>query len=129
MIITRTPMVVPMERVHFSMLVSIGVFGFFAQMLMTIGFQIEAVGRASMGIYSQVIFTMILERVIFGTTPGLLSILGTCLILASAIYVTATKAREGSVDRKVALPKGDNVEEGRALLNPDEDSNRRQYGC
>jgi len=113
------------------MLVLIGVFGFFAQILMTMGFQIEAAGRASMGIYSQVVFTMILERLIFGTTPGLLSTLGICLILGSAIYVTATKAREGhsSVYRKVALPEGDNVEEGRALLNPHEDSNRQRYGC
>jgi len=131
-IITRTPMVIPTERLYLSMLVLIGVFGFFAQILMTMGFQIEAAGRASMGIYSQVIFTMILERVIFGTTPGLLSILGTCLILGSAIYATATKAREegdSCVDRKVALPEGDIVEEGRALLNPYEDSNRPRYGC
>jgi len=128
---TRTSMVVPTERLYLSMLVLIGVFGFFAQMLMTIGFQIEAAGRASMGIYSQVIFTMILERIIFGTTPGLLSILGTCLILGSAIYVTATKARgdDSSVDRKVALPEGGSVEEGRALLNPCEDNNRQRYGC
>ncbi len=110
------------------MLVLIGVFGIFAQILMTIGFQIEAAGRASLGIYSKVVFTLILERVMFGTTPGLLSILGTCLILGSAIYVTATKAREGgdpSVIGKVTSPEGGSVEEGRALLNPHEDSNSR----
>jgi hypothetical protein len=110
------------------MLVLIGVFGFFAQILMTIGFQIEAAGRASLGIYSKVIFTLILERVMFGTTPGLLSILGTCLILGSAIYVTATKGREGgdsNVVGKVTSPEGSNVEEGRALLNPHEDSTGR----
>ena len=104
-------MIVPTERLYLSMLVLIGIFGFCAEILMTKGFQIEAAGRASMGLYSKIVFTLILERVIFGTVPGLLSTLGTCLILASAIYVTTTKAREG-----------DNVEEGRALLNPYVDS-------
>ncbi|KAF8342493.1 integral membrane protein DUF6 [Amanita rubescens] len=118
-ILTRTPVVVPTERLYLSMLVLIGVFGFFAQILMIIGFQIEAAGRASLGIYSKVIFTLILERVVFGTTPGLLSILGTFLILGSGIYVTATKAREGGDS------EGSNVEEGCALLNPHEDSNRQ----
>ena len=125
MIVTRTPVVVPTKPLYLSMLGLIGVFGFFAQILMTMGFQIEAVGRASMGIYIQVIFTVILERAIFGTVPGLLSILGTCLILASAIYVTVTKAREGddpSADGKITLPEGDDVEEGRAIPDPYEDS-------
>ena len=122
MIVTRTPAVIPTRTLHLGMLVLIGIFGFFAQMLMTIGFQIEAVGRASMGIYSQVIFTLILERAIFGTVPGLLSITGTCLILCAAIYVTVTKAREGDEVGKIALPEGDDMEGGRTLPNPYEDS-------
>ena len=122
MIATRTPVVIPTQSLFLSMLALIGVFGFFAQMLMTIGFQIEAVGRASMGIYSQVIFTLILERAIFGTVPGLLSITGTCLILCAAIYVTVTKAREGDEVGKIALPQGDDIEDGRTLPHPYDDS-------
>lgn len=124
MIATRTPAVLPTQALYLSMLALIGVFGFFAQMLMTIGFQIEAVARASMGIYSQVIFTLILERAIFGTVPGLLSIIGTFLILCAAIYVTVTKAREEDEVGKIALPEGDDIEDGRALADPYEDSDR-----
>ena len=91
---------------------------------MTIGYQIEAAGRASMGIYSQVVFGVILEYLVFGTVPGLLSILGTCLILGSGLYVTMTKAIEGGVDctidGKIALAEGD-IEEGCAFPEPYQD--------
>ncbi len=106
------------------MLSLIGVFGFIAQMLVTMGCQIEAVGRASMGVYSQMIFGVILERIVFGTVPSPLSILGTCLILSSGLYVTMIKATEGSdasTDGKIALPEGDDVEEGPTLFEPYED--------
>ncbi len=62
-----------------------------------------------MGVYSQMIFGVILERLVFGTVPSPLSILGTCLILSSGLYVTMIKATEGSdasTDGKIALPEG-----------------------
>ncbi|KAF8333674.1 drug/metabolite transporter superfamily, partial [Amanita rubescens] len=85
LIATRTPIVIPRQESFVYMLFLIGIFGFIVQTLMTIGYQIEAAGRASMGIYSQVVFGVILERLVFGTVPGLLSILGTCLILSSGL--------------------------------------------
>jgi drug/metabolite transporter (DMT)-like permease len=109
-----------------SMLVLIGIFGFIAQTLMTMGYQIEAAGRASMGIYSQMIFGVILERLVFGTVPVILSILGTCLIMGSALYITMTKVREvggsASNDGQIVLPEEDDVEEGRALFEPYRDN-------
>jgi len=119
LIARRTPLVIPRQESFVYMLFLIGIFGFIAQTLMTIGYQIEAAGRASMGIYSQVVFGVILERLVFGTVPGLLSILGTCLILGSGLYVTMTKVKEGGVDSttdgKIALS---DVEEGCALPEP-----------
>ena len=107
-----------------GMLALIAIFGFIAQSLMTMGYQIEAAGRASMGTYTQVIFGVILERLVFGTVPGNLSILGAGLILGSALYVTVTKVKEG----KIALPEGEGVEEGRALFEPYGDSDSELEG-
>ena len=87
---------------------------------MTIGYQIEAAGRASMGIYSQVIFGVILERLVFGTVPSILSVLGTGLILGSVLYVTM--GGDSSNYGKIALPGGEGVEEGRGLFEPYGDS-------
>jgi len=124
LIATRTPIIIPRQKLFLAMLSLIGVFGFIAQTLMTMGYQIEAAGRASMGVYTQMIFGVILERLVFGTVPGPLSILGTCLILGSGLYVTMTKATEGngaSTDGKIALPEGEDVENGPTLFEPYED--------
>ena len=121
LIATRTPIIIPRQKLFLAMLSLIGIFGFIAQTLMTMGYQIEAAGRASMGVYTQMIFGVILERLVFGTVPSPLSILGTCLILGSGLYVTMTKATEGndaSIDGKIALPGGEDIEEGPTLFEP-----------
>ena len=73
---------------------------------MTIGLQIQAAGRASMGAYTQVIFALILEQVVFGTVPVPLSMFGTALILGSALYIAVVKEERDSGTGKVALPEG-----------------------
>lgn len=40
-----------------------------------------------MAMYVQIVFSLILERIAFGVSPSRLSVLGTCVIMASAIYV------------------------------------------
>ncbi|KAF8723820.1 hypothetical protein AX14_009146 [Amanita brunnescens Koide BX004] len=115
LIVTGTSIVIPKQMLSLGMLALIGIFGFIAQTLMTIGYQIEAAGRASMGIYSQMIFGVILERLVFGTVPVILSILGTCLIMGSALYITMTKVREADDsgnDRQIVSPEREDVEEG-----------------
>ncbi|KAK2462438.1 hypothetical protein APHAL10511_005535 [Amanita phalloides] len=94
-IIMRIPIVLPARPLFLSILVMNGIFGFLAQTLMTMGYQLETAGRASMGIYVKIIFALILDRVLFGTVPGLLSILGTTLILGPGIYAALAKMKEG----------------------------------
>ncbi|PFH46969.1 hypothetical protein AMATHDRAFT_7209 [Amanita thiersii Skay4041] len=91
MMATQTPFIVPTRITWLLMLLLIGTFGFCAQLFMTIGLQKEKAGRASMGVYTQVIFALIFERIVFGTTPPWLSVFGTLLILGSAMYVAVTK--------------------------------------
>ncbi|CDO68508.1 hypothetical protein BN946_scf184998.g5 [Trametes cinnabarina] len=82
MIIMRTPVVVPMRWDWLLMLLLIGLFGFVAQ----------------------IIFATIFERVFFHTSPSFLSVVGTLIILTSAIYVALTKAR--STQDKYGLTEG-----------------------
>lgn len=64
-------------------------------MTMTSGLQRETAGRGTMAIYVQVIFALVFERIFFHTTPPPLSILGTVIILSSAIYVAVSLVLHG----------------------------------
>ncbi|KAM6499707.1 drug/metabolite transporter superfamily [Amanita muscaria] len=93
MVITKTPFVVPSRLEWFSLLLVVGIFGFVSQVLLIMGLQREAAGRASMAVYTQIVFATIFQLIIFHTYPSRLSILGTVLILSSALYVAMTKEK------------------------------------
>ena len=105
--VTRTPFVIPSRPDWFSLLILIGILGFIAQVLLTMGLQRETAGRATMAIYTQVthtstlarpndsyilqiVFATIFQRIFFNTTPPWLSVIGTILILSSALYVAVS---------------------------------------
>ncbi|KAF8151749.1 EamA-like transporter family-domain-containing protein [Crassisporium funariophilum] len=94
MIITKTPFIIPQRVEWMALLIMIGIFGFIAQTLLTMGLQRETAGRGSMAVYTQVVFATILERIFFHAVPTALSIIGTLLIISSAIYVALTKEKE-----------------------------------
>ncbi|KAH9051254.1 hypothetical protein EDB87DRAFT_1666781 [Lactarius vividus] len=71
----------------------IGAFGFVAQALLTKGLQREAAGRGTLALYTSVVYAVMLEFIIFHTTPPPLSIAGTAIIMSSAIYITFTKRK------------------------------------
>ncbi|KAJ7280287.1 hypothetical protein C8J57DRAFT_1712262 [Mycena rebaudengoi] len=96
MVILRVPVVIPTRLSWLGLLGVIGVLGFAAQILLTMGFQRETAGRASMALYTQIVFASVLERIFFHTTPTLLSLFGTAIIMSSAIYVALTKKKEES---------------------------------
>ncbi|KAI0316295.1 EamA-like transporter family-domain-containing protein [Amylostereum chailletii] len=87
MIIMRVPVVVPMHLAWMVMLSLIGIFGFIAQVLLTMGLQRETAGRASLAIYVGIIYALALEKIFFHVTPSALSIAGTAIIMSSAIYI------------------------------------------
>ncbi|KIL58919.1 hypothetical protein M378DRAFT_287457 [Amanita muscaria Koide BX008] len=91
MIITKTPFIIPSRLEWFSLLLMIGFVGFVSQILLTLGLQRESAGRASMALYTQIVFATTLQFIFFHMTPSWLSILGTCLILSCALYVAMTK--------------------------------------
>ncbi|KAF9467672.1 hypothetical protein BDZ94DRAFT_974927 [Collybia nuda] len=131
MVITHEPFVIPTRLDWISLLILIGVFGFLAQILLTMGIQRETVGRSTMAVYTQIVFATILERVFFKTTPPILSVIGTTLILASALYVALTKNTkpETKVATVDSIHEAD-LEEGlleRSSLEGASDSTIRPY--
>ncbi|KAL5522116.1 hypothetical protein ACEPAF_1973 [Sanghuangporus sanghuang] len=90
-IVTRESIVIPTRLIWLALLILIGIFGFVAQMLLTLGFQRGAAGRSAMAIYVQMIFAIALERIFFRTVPSILSVTGIAIIMGSAIFVALTK--------------------------------------
>ncbi|KAF3034246.1 hypothetical protein E8E12_005169 [Didymella heteroderae] len=104
----------------------LGLCGFVMQFLLAAGLQYEKSSRATNMVYVQMLFALSFDKLIWGTTPGTLSIIGSSLILGSAIYVAMYREapRKTGTDRD----RGD-WEEGRGLmaaeLDMNQDDNRR----
>ncbi|KAF4621973.1 hypothetical protein D9613_009250 [Agrocybe pediades] len=94
LIVNKTPIVVPTRWDWLALLLMIGLLGFVSQTLLTMGLQRETAGRGSMAVYTQIVFATILERIFFHAVPTALSVIGTLLILSSALYVVFTKEKE-----------------------------------
>lgn len=76
---------------QWSLLVFLGTCGFVMQILLTAGLQHEKSSRATNMVYTQMLFALTFDKLVWGTTPGALSIVGSSLILGSAIYVALHK--------------------------------------
>ncbi|KZP15981.1 hypothetical protein FIBSPDRAFT_934865 [Athelia psychrophila] len=119
---TRTPFIIPHRWDFVLMLFAMGVFGFIAQTLLTMGLQRETAGRGTLAVYIQIVFVSILERIFFHFMPSALSIVGNLIILSSALYVTLTKssaatpATAGSA-RGVGVEQALAIEEDRGFLS------------
>lgn len=98
----------PRTAVQWVLLVGIGVSGFVMQFLLTAGLQLEKASRATNMVYAQMLFALFWERIVWGTTPGVLSIAGSTLILGSVIWVGMNKKKVERVvvgrDEEVAVP-------------------------
>lgn len=90
----------------------VGALGFVGQALSTKGFQMESAGRGTMALYVQVsvresgireggrrliglwllqiVFAMIIERIFFRVKVSALGLLGSVIVISSAIYITAS---------------------------------------
>ncbi|KAG2123784.1 uncharacterized protein EDB93DRAFT_1195131 [Suillus bovinus] len=91
MVVFEIPVVYPRSWRWSLLLLMIGVFGFLAQALLTLGLRRETVSRGSTGVYIQIIFAVVLERLIFGVVPSLLSVIGAAIIVSCAVCVVSTK--------------------------------------
>ncbi|KIK70105.1 hypothetical protein GYMLUDRAFT_236534 [Collybiopsis luxurians FD-317 M1] len=111
---THTPIVIPTSPIWLLLLIEIGVFGFCAQIFLTLGLQRETASRGTLAIYTLIVFTSFLDRLFFHAVPSFLSVTGTVIIVGSALWVVVTKEQG-----KSELGKGEAV-----TSNPDDEGER-----
>ncbi|KAI6012206.1 hypothetical protein EDC04DRAFT_2761529 [Pisolithus marmoratus] len=112
------PIVYPTQWQWSVLLLLVGVFGFVAQICLTMGLQRETAARGTMGIYLQVIFADVLDVFFFKTVPSLLSFLGTGTIMICAIYIVLTKQKQRQ-EPTVTLEAGESTVEEGLLIHRD----------
>ncbi|TLD15213.1 hypothetical protein PspLS_10754 [Pyricularia sp. CBS 133598] len=83
--------VFPDRPKHWLLFLLIGIAGFLLQFLLTEGLQREKAGRATNLIYTQIVFALATERIIWGTVPSSLSLVGGFLIIVAGIWTTLQK--------------------------------------
>ena len=59
-------------------------------------------------VYTQMLFALVFDKVVWNTTPGVGSLVGSTMILGSAIYVALRKGRS---DQKVGIEEARSEEE------------------
>ncbi|KAF2273238.1 uncharacterized protein EI97DRAFT_461308 [Westerdykella ornata] len=106
-------------------LLFLGICGFVMQFLLAAGLQQEKSSRATNMVYTQMLFALFFDKLVWGTTPGLLSIVGSSLILGSAIYVAMHKEDGNRGVRKEELGDEEAAgEEVRGLMSADGEEGR-----
>ncbi|TIC65241.1 hypothetical protein E3Q01_02280 [Wallemia mellicola] len=92
--------VLPKSSKWTALLIAVGTFGFLGQILLTLGLRREKVGRASLGMYLQIVFALIFEKVFFNTTPEMLSVVGASLIIATSTIVAMNKNKNKTEEKE-----------------------------
>lgn len=114
-ILFRIPSVIPTRISGAILLLLISLLGLIAQILLTMGLQLETAGRGTLAVYTSLIFAIIFEFAVFHTTPSTLSITGALIIISSSIYTTLTKRKAATETASVATESaGDAFAPGRA---------------
>ncbi|KAL8859549.1 MAG: hypothetical protein Q9178_003948 [Gyalolechia marmorata] len=91
---------------QWSYLVFLGVCGFVMQILLTAGLSYEKSSRATNMVYTNMLFALAFDKLVFDTTLGTLSILGSSLILGSALYI-AVKQDPSKLPKNSESARGD----------------------
>jgi drug/metabolite transporter (DMT)-like permease len=92
----------PVNLRQWALMFMLGICGFIMQFLLTAGVSHEKSNRATNMIYTNMLFALLFDRLIFGTVPGLWSLLGSGLILGSAVYVAVNKSMAPSNEHSAA---------------------------
>lgn len=118
----------PSNLREWSLLVSLGTCGFVMQFLLTAGLAHDKSARATQMVYTQVLFGIAFDKIIWNVTPGIWSCVGSLVVLASALYVAvwgaAAKAggevmERGRGDEEVGLiSDGDSDGDGQGAKGP-----------
>lgn len=95
------PFHLPLNFLELFLFFIIGISGFFAQVFLTRGLQIERIGRASSIMYLQIIFSLFYDKVLWGKFPDIWSFCGITLILIGTAMTMINRDKENeSPDHK-----------------------------
>ena len=112
----------PANLMEWCYLFFLGMCGFIMQCLLAAGLQYEKSSRATNMVYTQMLWALGFDKLIFGTTPGWLSIIGSSLILGSAIFVAVRREVASGASMGVGTEAYAPVSQG------DEELGRREEG-
>ncbi|RDL38111.1 Uncharacterized protein BP5553_05544 [Venustampulla echinocandica] len=119
----------PTSLRQWSMLIFLGICGFIMQFLLTLG--LAAGGRkngskSTSMVYTNMLFALALDKMVFGQTPDWWSLGGSALILASAVFVAMQKQQMDTGTRVVDEEADRHV--GEREVSGDEETQEEEVG-
>jgi drug/metabolite transporter (DMT)-like permease len=112
--------VLPQNAYQWMLLFALGICGFLMQFSLTAGIQRVKAGRAAAATYTQILWAIMWERLIWHKLPDLLSLFGGSLIIGSAITVSLIKYRQTKKDEE-ELAKQNEDDDGAIMFSSDDD--------
>ena len=109
----------PSNVQEWGYLILMGLCGFVMQILLTAGLAHEKSSRATNMIYTQILFALAFDKLIFNTTPGGWSIVGSSLVLGSALYVAVHKEK---VEKRISSRATNASEEVGLMIDVNEEA-------
>lgn len=91
--------VMPHGAREWILLFTMGIFGFVLQFLLTKGLQLDKSPKATSMLYSQIIFALLFDWLIWGMLPGGWSLVGGAIVIASTLWSALQKNRALVVDK------------------------------
>ena len=104
---------------EWGLLFFLGVSGFIMQILFTAGLQQEKNSRATNMVYTQMLFAVLFDKLVWNSTLSVWSIVGSSIILTSAIYIAIHNSSRASMVKNVDSQDDD---EERLLWSDDSSS-------
>lgn len=115
----------PSNVQEWGYLILMGLCGFIMQILLTAGLAHEKSSRATNMVYTQILFALAFDKLIFNTTPGGWSIVGSSLVLGSALYVAVHKEK---VEKKISSRTANASEEVGLMIDVNEEADVARDG-
>lgn len=90
----------PHSAREWILLFTMGVFGFALQFLLTKGLTLDKSPKATSMLYTQVVFALIFDWLIWHVLPGTWSLVGGAVVVASTLWSALQKNQQANVDGK-----------------------------
>ena len=116
----------PSNIVEWGYLIVLGLCGFIMQFLLTAGLAHEKSSRATNMVYTQILFALAFDKIVFNTTPDGWSLAGSSLVLGSAMFIAVHKEKvknntqsdpDGEGEGTVLLAESEGINEDSAGLS------------